>query len=292
MPSGTERCSARPIGPRAVHLKLAVVFAIVFAGAALMFAACATTAPPTPELSANQGASEIETQATSEIAPMMAALAARDRALVSMQSEAVMDYTAPDHHVKARENITALRPSSLRVEAMSPFGVALILAAHDSSLEIFEPSQGKLVRAKADAQTLERFVHIPMQPSDAVALLLAVAPGTPMLAAKAPESVGHEGTMLVARWAQTSGSAIELGFEDGKLAMVRQSAAGGEVRYEVRYSQYQDIGGVNFPYAIDASFPLAQSRLVLHYTRPIVNGQISTSIFDLSSLASAAHPSP
>ena len=41
------------------------------------------------------------------------------------------------HHVKAREDIIVRRPASLRVEAMSPFGVALIVAAQDSPARRF-----------------------------------------------------------------------------------------------------------------------------------------------------------
>ena len=63
---------------------------------------------------------------------MLAALVERDRRLASVQSPAVMEYTAGDQHLKAKEEIVAKRPGNLRVEAMSPFGVALLLAAQGS----------------------------------------------------------------------------------------------------------------------------------------------------------------
>ncbi len=97
-----------------------------------------------------------------------------------------MEYTAPDRHAKARENITVSRPASLRVEAMSPFGIALIVATHGGQLEIFEPSKNKLIRAAANAATLDQFVQIPMEPADAVTLLLGIAPDIERIAASAP----------------------------------------------------------------------------------------------------------
>ena len=47
---------------------------------------------------------------------MVAALAERDKRLVSVESPAVMEYTVGTQHVKAKEQIVARRPGSLRVE--------------------------------------------------------------------------------------------------------------------------------------------------------------------------------
>ena len=66
---------------------------------------------------------------------MVAALAERDKRLVSVESPAVMEYTVGTQHVKAKEQIVARRPGSLRVEASSPFGVALLIAAQGTDLQ-------------------------------------------------------------------------------------------------------------------------------------------------------------
>jgi hypothetical protein len=257
---------------------------LLLLAAMLVFPGCAAVAPPAPQLTAPAPASE-----AAQVSAMTARLAERDRALTSMQTAAIMEFTAPDRHVKARENITVSRPSSLRVEAMSPFGVALVVATHGGQLEIFEPSKNKLIRAAANAATLDRFVQIPMAPADAVTLLLGIAPGIEQIAATAPIAITSENldanrtsAMTVAAWRDASGATRELGFADGKLAMVRRRAAAGQIVYEVRYRDYHDIGGVMFPYAVEADFPSAQSHLTIHYDRPIVNGQIPASVFDLA----------
>ncbi len=107
---------------------------------------------------------------------MIAALAERDRRLAGVQSPAVMEYTAGDQHVKAKEEIVAKRPGNLRVEAMSPFGVALLLAAQGTDLAIFEPGKNRFMRGQANADTLYKYVRIPMAPTDAVGLLMGLAP--------------------------------------------------------------------------------------------------------------------
>ncbi len=64
--------------------------------------------------------------------------------------------------------------------------------------------------------------------------------------------------------------------------MVRETGADGRINYEVRYSDYHDIGGVNFPYVVEATFPAAGSHVTFRYLRPIVNGVIPDSTFVLT----------
>jgi len=279
MPPGIERAA-----PRAPRPSLAPLLLIAVA-TGLIFSACASVAP----LESPQTAAAAPSSQSAELSAMTSRLAERDRALVSMQTAAIMEYTAPDRHAKARENITVSRPASLRVEAMSPFGVALIVATHGGQLQIFEPSKNKLIRAAANAATLDQFVQIPMEPGDAVTLLLGIAPGTERIAASAPAAITTEhpdadsiATMTVGFWRDANGGTSELGFEDGNLAMVRRRDAAGRIAYEVRYRDYHDIGGVMFPYIVEADFPPAQSHLTIRYDRPIVNAQISPTVFDLA----------
>ena len=236
---------------------------------------CAVSTPSPESLEFQDRSAQVQ-QLTRKVAE-------RDRALQSMQTDAVMEYTSPDRHPpKVREQITAKRPDSLRVEAMSAFSVALILATSGKHLAIFEPSKNKLVRAAATAETLNQFIQIPMAPADAVTLLLGIAPGSASLAERKPDTVATEDGLTVAAWAIANGARRELGFTNDQLAMVRERAASGAVDYEVRYREYQDLGGLMFPYVVDATFPVAQSRVTFHYKRPIINGEVPDSAFVLS----------
>lgn len=253
---------------------------ISIAAISILISACATIAPgppPSPEGLHVEDRTAVVRQLTQKVAE-------RDRALVSMQTDAVMEYSAPDKHPpKVREQITAKRPDSLRVEAMStPFTIALILATTGKHLAIFQPSENKLIRAAATADTLNQFIQIPMAPADAVTLLLGIAPGSTTLAERAPDSIASEGDMTVASWNAEKGTRHELGFQNDQLVMVRMREATGAVEYEVRYSEYQDLGGLMFPYLIEANFPVAQSRAVFRYKRPIINGEIQPSTFVLA----------
>ena len=261
---------------------------IAIASVSICLAACAAVAPETqpstPQLS-GQDQSVLVGQLTRKIAD-------RDRALESLQTEAIMQYSAPGQNPpKVREQVTVKRPDNLRVEAMSAFSVALILVANRKQLSIFEPSQNKLVHAPATADALDQFIRIPMAPADAVTLLLGIAPGSVSLADRKPNAIAAEDDMTVASW--NDGKSIrELGFRDGQLAMVRMRSAGGAVQYDVRYSDYHDIGGIMFPYVMQASFPAAQSRVAFRYKRPIINGDLPVSAFVLSPPATAGQAGP
>ena len=216
-----------------------------------------------------------------QVQKLTTALAERDKSLESMQTPAIMEYTASGQHLKAREDIVVRRPNNLRVEARSPLGVALLLAAQGSELAIFEPGENRFMRGEATAETLYRYVRIPMAPADAVGLLMGLAPRD-FAAGSVPASESNNGAMTIATYASFGSGSRQLGFADGNLAMVRETGADGRVNYDVRYSDYHDIGGVMFPYVVDADFPTAQSHVTFRYVRPIVNADIPNSTFVLT----------
>jgi len=238
----------------------------------LMVSSCATVPPPEAETPAPVGKIDVSS--------LTNAMAERDRALESLQTNAVMEYSNSTDHVKAREELIVRRPGSLRVEAMSPFGVALIVAAQDSRLQIFEPSKNTLMHGTADAATLARFARIPMAPRDAVGLLMGIVPEAQTTSP--PDSVTTERDMTVLAYEEPDQSRRELGFRGGQLVMVRKRTPAGAVNFEIRYADYRDIGGVMFAYKVDADFPDAETRVSFVYKRPIVNGKVADSVFTLT----------
>ncbi len=240
--------------------------------ATLVLAGCAARITPPAPAAARPGAAAL--------AHLTEALSRRDQQIESMSTGAVMEYRAGGQQIKAREEIAMRRPADLRVEALTPFGVALVVAARDAKLQIFEPSKNTLIDGTANAATLDRFARIPMAPRDAVRLLMGIAPGGSN--SSAPVSVNTVNGMLVATYRETDGSECDLGFEGGELALVRERLAGGATSYEVRYRDYRDIGGVMFPYEVEADFPLAHSHVKFNYSRPIINGNLPDSLFVLT----------
>jgi outer membrane lipoprotein-sorting protein len=214
-------------------------------------------------------------------AAMLSALADRERSLRSMQSGAIMEYNAADgHHFRTHEEIALARPASMRVEAVAPFGATMVLAADDAGrLMIFDPSKNVLMSGGANAATLERYVRIPLAPATAVDLLMGLPPDPAELATP-PDSVSDAQGMTVVQWRLGDGGTRELGFVGGELAMVRERDSAGAQRYAVRYSDWRDAGGTNFPHKIEADFP--SSRIVLRYQAPTLNSTLAPALFVLT----------
>jgi len=212
---------------------------------------------------------------------MLAALADRERSLRSVQSGAIMEYSAADgHHFRTHEEIALARPASMRVEAVAPFGATMVLAADDAGrLMIFDPSKNVLMSGGANAATLERYVRIPLAPPAAVDLLMGLAPDPAELATP-PDSVNDTEGMTVALWHLADGGTRELGFSGGQLAMVRERDNGGGQRYEVHYSDWRDKSAISFPHKVEADFPA--SRITLRYEAPALNTTLAPALFVLT----------
>ncbi|MGH7839526.1 MAG: hypothetical protein ACREQC_17110 [Candidatus Binataceae bacterium] len=242
--------------------------AVVMLAAAVQLAACATrsSAPAAPPAAVGEA---------------VAILDARERTLTALQSPAVMEYAGPDGHLKARELITVRRPSSLRVEALTPLGVALVVAAGPSGIAVFDPAKNTIARGAATAATLDRVARIPLTPAQAVRLLLALPPDEPARAAPPTSAHDDRGAALLS-YARADGAVDQVAFADGDLATVREIGADGTLLYEVSYSDYRDIGAMRFPYTIAARFPASATTLRLRYERPLIDGAIPDATFVLA----------
>ncbi|MGZ6185380.1 MAG: hypothetical protein ACXWNN_05730 [Candidatus Binataceae bacterium] len=284
-----------PLRPDPLHLKpsgrrsrgVAGIAALAIAVCQLSACALISGAPSKPPA---------VTPATTET---LAALADRERSLHSIQTGAIMEYSAADgHHFRTHEEIALARPASMRVEAVAPFGATMVLAANDAGrLMIFDPSKNVLMSGSANAATLERFVRIPLEPPAAVDLLMGLAPDPAQLSTP-PDSVSDSEGMTVALWHIGDGSTRELGFVGGQLAMVRERDKAGAQRYAVRYSDWRDAGGTSFPHKLEADFPT--SRITLRYEAPALNPTLVPALFVLTpapgtkeiSIDAGASPAP
>lgn len=208
-------------------------------------------------------------------------LAERSRRLTAMRSDAVMKYASGGHTVKAHEVIAVRRPDELRVEALSPLGVALVVAARHSELSIYDPGANTFYRGAANAATLDRFANIPVPPRQAVRLLMGLLPDDSIIGAK-PSSLVNQGGEMVASYRLAGGMVEKVGFQGDHLAMVKLIDAAGESAYDVRYGDYFDIGGIVFPHQIEASFRGGQTRLEITYSHLIVNPSLDDALFVLA----------
>jgi hypothetical protein len=145
---------------------------------------------------------------------------------------------------------------------------------------IYDPSKDTIARGAATAETLNRVAQIPLAPEQAVRLLMGLPPSEALMSGS-PNPTTSDG-MSGLSYTQPDGTVDEIGVDNGNLALVRQSTASGTLVYEVRYSSYQDIGGLQFPHTIEASFPATATTIKLRYENPAIDSVIPDSTFVLS----------
>jgi hypothetical protein len=272
-PLGAPRPEPAPLPEQLRRRWRVAAGAVALALVICQLSACALTAsaPSAPSLGAT----------ATTTAAMLAGLAERERSLHSVQSGAIMQYSASDgRHFRTHEDIALARPASMRVEAVAPFGATMVLAANDAGrLMIFDSSKNVLMSGGANAATLERYVRIPLEPPAAVDLLMGLAPDPAELATP-PDSVSNTEGMTVMLWRLGDGGTRELGFVGGQLTMMRERDRAGAQRYEVRYSDWRDVDGIGFPRSVEADFP--SSRFTLRYQAPVLNLTLMPELFVLT----------
>jgi outer membrane lipoprotein-sorting protein len=239
---------------------------------AMLASGCALRGP-------SSGQTAAATQAGAE-------LAQHDKMISSLQTSAIMEYRGAGEHLKVRERIVARRPASVRVEVMSPVGVALVLAADGGQVAIFDPSRNTLMRGPATAATLNRYARIPMPPQAAVRMLMGLTPDSSMLAF-APDEFGvlpDNSRYLLYR--QPNGTTDYLTIDaTGNLTDLRQTLASGRESYEVKYGDYRaggPDGSIMFPMEVAASFPMTGASVKFRYSQPVLDGEIDDTTFMLS----------
>ncbi len=201
--------------------------------------------------------------------------------LSSLQSEALMAYSQNGKRFKAREEITLRRPDRLRIEAYYALGVGLIVVSNGKEAQVFEPSKNLLLVGKPNADTLDRFVHVRLEPYEAVDLLMGLPPRQDLSWAK-PSYIRREGSLMMVGLPSYDSSSLELGFTDSKLLLIRSREVDGKLRYQVNYDDYRDVGGILIAHRITAQFPKTGTLVEFYYKQAVVNRVFPESTFALS----------
>jgi hypothetical protein len=171
----------------------------------------------------------------------------------------------------AREAVVVERPRSVRVDVLSPFGLALALGTDGSSLWIFPPSEGVRYEGLATPENLARFLGTPVTIDDLVDILLGVPPRRvptgPVTVAWGLDAwrvaVPHAGGRQVLVVDDATRAVLE--------SIERRSGVAGEVR--VRFHDRRD----GFPHAIDVTAPDVEAKL--RYGQIDYNPTVDASIF-------------
>lgn len=243
----------------------------VAVGASLLLtlAACAprsATPPPAP---------------TGELPPeseLVDSLLARRAAIRGLRALARTTYTAPSESRGVRQLIVVERPDRLRLEILSPFGVAFVLTTADGALSAYDGDEGTFYRGAATAENLARYTQVGLPAQVAVDILL----GTPPFAQSGSGVVSSDAGRIKL-WQET-GSRVHVTWftETLEPARYEQRDDEGHVLIRASFAEFAELERLRVPTRLAIDLPASQQRIDIALREPELNPPVPDSIFALA----------
>jgi hypothetical protein len=158
-----------------------------------------------------------------------------------------------------RQALLVRRPDEVRMDVLSPFGLALALGTQSQVLWAYSPSEQARYEGEASPLNLARFLGAPVSVADLVDILLGLPPARVVTGAPTLERA-PDGTALVTL--PFDGGSQRLSFDAATLDLKgAEERRGDVVALTVAFDDYRD----GFPTSLDVSAPLVGSSARLAY---------------------------
>lgn len=172
--------------------------------------------------------------------------------------------------------IVVERPAKLRIDVMDTLAdVWAKIGSDGKSMWLYVPGKGKLYKGRASSRNMRRLASFETKPADLISFLA----GSPPISGGAEllQVGGGRDRHLV-----DGSSGLSIWVEKGRHRRVSRCVQYGsedKIDYEIRFSGYRKVGGVDYPHLIEASFPASGARLRLEYKEVSFGGDVSEDIF-------------
>jgi len=173
----------------------------------------------------------------------------------------------------SRQVVLVQRPSEVRMDVMSPFGLVLAVGTQRNLLWAYSPSEQARFEGEASPANLARFLGAPVSVGDLVDILMGLPPARvasrPPTLERAPD----------ARWLVTlpiEDGAQRVWFDPATLEPRRaEEQRNGVVVFTVAFDEYRD----GFPHALDVNAPVVGSSARLAYDTVETNVPLDGGLF-------------
>lgn len=166
---------------------------------------------------------------------LLADVAARRAAITSLRARVRLKSGLA--RVWTRQAVLVERPSSIRVDVLSPFGLALAVGTEGGTLWAFPPQQGVRYQGPASPANLARLLGTPLAVDDLVDVLLGVPPAR--RETSAPSLARDDGEYVLT--VPYAGGTQEVRFATDTLEVTRvQERRDDTAPLTVRFADYED----------------------------------------------------
>lgn len=170
-----------------------------------------------------------------------------------------------------RQAVLVQRPSAIRIDVLSPFGLALALGTEGRTLWAFPPQQRVRYEGPASPENFARLLGTPLGVGDLVDVLLGVPPTRQAIA---PPTLDRDGGEYVLTVPYRGGSQI-VRFTTDTLQMTRvEERRDGATPIHVTFADYRD----GFARALDLVAGGATASIAFDEVEP--NAPIDARVFD------------
>jgi hypothetical protein len=200
---------------------------------------------------------------------LLGELAARRAAVVSLRARARLRTGVGGLWV--REAVLVRRPDAVRVDVLSPFGLALAMGAQGDRLWAYPPSERTRYEGPATPENLTRVLGVPIGVADVVDVLLGLPPARTPTGRAELTTRGQEYRLRLplADGAQT------IWFAGDTLAVVRAEETHPGSTLTVAFGDYRD----GFPHSVEVGATPAGAGARLAYDTVEPNAPLDPSFF-------------
>jgi outer membrane lipoprotein-sorting protein len=208
----------------------------------------------------------------------LAALAERRAGVQSIRGFAQIAYETGEDNVGARHAVLVRAPDHFRLEVLSPFGALAVIASDARELVVYARREAKIYRGPATAASVGAYTQVPIEVADVTSVLLGMPPqrrpSGPVQVVR-DEAVGAFKLVMPV----VEGRAL-VWLEPEMLAPVAsETPLGGGAKLRVAFGQYENIGSMRFPHAIDMRAEPGDRVVRVRYASPSINTEVANTLF-------------
>jgi len=199
-----------------------------------------------------------------------------------LRASVVLKLSSPDGERRLAQDVVLARPARLRMEIQSFLVTAAVLVADGSQYEYFQSIDRYHERGAVYPRLLFDIAGVPLTLDQAVAFLLGGPPLRVGLFVTGGERLPDGSVNLDLRDARER-LARRLGFGPaGHLLRVEEWSAAGELRWQVDYGRYRDVGDDPFAHTIEFEFPPLASSATVAFRSVALNPETPDATFELA----------
>lgn len=195
----------------------------------------------------------------------------------SVQGLAEVKVKAPMTSINGVQVVIAKKPDKLRAEILSPFGTPLVsLTTSDGQLGVLLAAKNLYYTGAATPENLAQFVHIPLNVSDLVSLLLYQPP---LIEAWEEEAFDlKDGGWLLVRHGTLQRQ--ELVFDRGRQLVEVAYFMNNDLKIKAAYAKFS-VQGRLYPALLSLEIPEKYLTVSLDFSDIETNGRLQSGVFEV-----------